>query len=104
MPPTAATVTLWLATATGYQTTIELNSAGVRASYRHYDEDDGWVSVEELKKRWRREIIERWLAGRHLAGWGAPAPQRARAEAPPKTRTEWGMVHRERCVHRMGGN
>lgn len=64
----------------------------------------GFVSPYERRKRARRAVIAEWLAGRRLVGWDAPPPEAARAEQPPKTRTEWGMVHRERCVHRMGLN
>ena len=46
--------------------------------------------------------IEAWLADRWRAALRAERERQDPEARPPKARTEWGMVHRERCVHRMG--
>jgi len=43
-----------------------------------------------------------WYVGRMVAAEYAERYRRFPPERPAQARTEWGMVHRERCVHRMG--
>lgn len=43
-----------------------------------------------------------WYVGRMAAAEAAERAREFPPARPPKARTEWGMVHRERCVHRMG--
>lgn len=110
MAPDTMTVTYgqsasWQTTLTT-DTTMDGTTHGY-VSYYYGDSSspaDAAEAYERTKKLIRLALRAAWLEGRSLAGWAAPAPQRARAEAPPKARTEWGMVHRERCVHRMGLN
>lgn len=67
----------------------------------YYDE---YVAPEERKRAARKALILAWKAARSLEGWLAARVAPEPMAIPPKARTEWGMVHRERCVHRMGLN
>jgi hypothetical protein len=56
------------------------------------------------KARAKAALVAAWNARRKDEAWRALRSVEAPRDTPPKARTEWGMVHRERCVHRMGQN
>jgi hypothetical protein len=105
---------------TGYTTTTDVTGTHGSVTLYYSSSNSGSVPERVTERVWIEEgyenelyrqqklaaryRIELWLAERRRAAIRAERERRVPEARPPKARTEWGMVHRERCVHRCGLN